>query len=83
MEYLRGNCLYQQNKLEDALRVYTTLREKHPDSAFAARALYKSAWAQYLTGKSTEAREAVKAFLDKYADSELHGDALYLLALSM
>ncbi len=79
--YLRGNCYYQQRRYDDALRVYNALRAEHPDSVFAARALYKTAWARHLTGVTNAAREATLAFLDMYPDSELCGDARYLLGI--
>lgn len=79
MQYLRGNCLQQQQQYDAALALYAKIRAEHPTSEFAGRAQYKIAWCLYLTGKLDDAKRDISAFLQQPSDPKLVGDAAFLL----
>lgn len=78
MTYLQANCLQQQKKYDEALALYRQVRENHPDSGFAGRCLYKTAWTLYLSGRNEEAKQAIRTFLDEYGGADMAGDAAFL-----
>ncbi|HIJ74435.1 MAG TPA: tetratricopeptide repeat protein, partial [Candidatus Hydrogenedentes bacterium] len=79
VRYLRGNCLQQQQKYDQALEVYREIRKSHPDSEFAELAYHKTAWVLYLKGDLNAAKNEVLAFLDAYKRTQLIGEAGFLL----
>ncbi|MEX2015294.1 MAG: tetratricopeptide repeat protein, partial [Candidatus Hydrogenedentales bacterium] len=78
--YLRGNSFQQQKKYAEAAAAFQTIREKFPESPFAARALYKAAWVHHLGGDNASARQSADQYLTAAPDGEYAGDALFLLA---
>ena len=78
MRYLQANSLQQQKQYEPALKIYQDIRASHPDSEFSARALCKIGWNHFLSGKTAEAKTAIRTFLDTYRDSPLRGEAAFL-----
>lgn len=77
--YLQGNCLQQQQKLEEAIALYRRIGAEFPGSDFAKRAQYKAAWALFLNGQAAESRVEIVAFLKSESKMALVGDAAFLL----
>lgn len=79
--YLMGNCRYQQARYAEALALYKSLQEHFPDSPFATRAFYKSAYAYHLAGDSSSAKDTATKFIQCCSNSEFAGEVHYLLGI--
>ena len=80
LTYLRGNALQRQSKYKDALTAYADVRKRFPESPFARRAHFKTAWTLWLNNDAGAAKTEVTSFLDpKLKRDALTGDAAFLL----
>ncbi len=79
VKYLLANCLQQQRRFDEALAAYANIRSEHPDTDFARRAQYKTAWVHYLTGNAAQSKAEATAFLAAAGTDPLAGDAAFLL----
>ena len=78
MLYLMGNCLQQREDFDEAQNAYSELRASFPESEFASRAQYKTAWVHYLKGDKASAKRELDGFLGLAEKKGLEGDALFL-----
>ena len=81
LAYLRASIAQSLQKYGEALAGYDALRREFPESPYAARALYQSAYVNHLTGKDDVAKEQAMAFLDLHRGDALTGDAAFLLGI--
>ncbi len=79
MQYLRANCFQQQERFDEAVKLYQRIQAEHPETEFAVRSRYKLAWVLYLSGKPEEAKQAVTDFLQQRENEAMLGDAAFLL----
>ena len=79
--YVLANSLLEQNQLDEALTIYTSLREQFSDTRYAIDAQYKIAWIQYLKNDYKSARANAIEFLDKADGSTLKPEGNFLLGL--
>lgn len=81
LKYIQANCLQDQAKYDDAIAIYSLIREQKGAGDFAVRAQFKSAWAHYLKGDTATAKREVTDFLQKQKDSPLVGDSAFLMGM--
>jgi TolA-binding protein len=81
LAYLRASISQTLKQYDEALAGYEALRQTHPGSPYAARALYQSAYVNHLMGNAARAKEQAMAFLDLHRGDPLTGDAAFLLGI--
>lgn len=78
MHFLRGNCLIQLARYNDAIAAFEEIRTAYPESEFAGRAQYRAAWAKHLSGDDDAALNDLDAMLQDGRQLASAGEAAYL-----
>ncbi len=72
--FYRAECLYSQNKKEEAARGYSQFMAKYPTHRFVARALYGLGVCQDDLGKTADAAKTYDQFLARFSANPLATD---------
>ena len=75
-KFYLANSLYNMNRYEDALEIFTSIVKNGSDKLAQERSQYQIPWCRYRMGQDMEAVDHFKAFLKKYPDSKFSRDAL-------
>jgi TolA-binding protein len=80
MQFLLGEALQDQGKLQEAATAFLKVAVLHGESAWAAEAQLRAGRVLEMAGEAARAREVYRALLERYAESKPAQEAKQRLA---